>query len=129
MRNHRIAQSLVAVACATGVTLGVAGPSYAAGTWHKKWTTNGKSSQHSKAYHVSKGKHFLHFGIKGNGRTKFTATLYKKVKGKDPVIQRLKNKPAKNVEWMADWKSMSAGEYYISWKYPKKGHKAFGGVG
>lgn len=94
--------------------------------WQTHWKTSGKK-QTSKAAHVSKGKHFLHVGVSGNGKTRFTAKLYKKVKGKDPLIQTVKGKDS-GQDWMGKYKKLSAGTYYFTFSYPKKGKKAFGGV-
>jgi hypothetical protein len=120
----RRASKAVGVA-AMVVALGI-GSTAEAFAWQTQWTTNGKK-QTSKARHVSKGKHFLHAGVYGSGRTKFTAKLYKKVKGKDPLIQTVKGKD-NGQDWFADFKKMSAGKYYFTFQYPKKGKKAFGGV-
>ena len=107
------------------VALGV-GSAADAFAWQTKWTTSGKT-QTSKVGHVSKGKHFLHVGITGNGKSTFSARLYKKAKGKDPLIQTLKGKD-NGASWMANYQKLSAGTYYFTFNYPKKGKKAFGGV-
>ncbi|KOV63338.1 hypothetical protein ADK64_21695 [Streptomyces sp. MMG1121] len=96
--------------------------------WMGSWTTNGNGSgQKTGSHSVSKGQHFLHFGVKGNGARSFTATVYKEAPGKDPAIQTVTGKD-KNVEYMAPWKSYSAGKYYVVFTYSVKGKKAFGGV-
>jgi hypothetical protein len=127
MRTRRAAKALTALALAGSVAAFGATDAFAASNWQKDWTSNGAKVQYTPAYHVGKGKHFLHLSIKGNGKTTFTAELYKKVKGKDPKIQSFTHKD-KYVEWYANWKQMSAGDYYIALKYPKKGKKVHGGV-
>lgn len=85
-----------------------------------------KGTQKSAAHKVEKGKHFFHFGIKGNN-TRWTASVYKKVKGKDIKVHSLKGK-ANNTETFTSDKKYSAGSYYIVWKYGKTGSRAFGGI-
>ncbi|CAD5968440.1 hypothetical protein ACWGH7_04390 [Streptomyces cyaneofuscatus] len=95
------------------------------GGWLDCWKTK-KGTQKSAAHKVKKGKHFFHFGIKGNN-TRWTASVYKKVKGKDIKVHSLKGK-ANNTEAFTSDKKYSAGSYYIVWKYGKTGSRAFGGI-
>ncbi|MCM2413300.1 hypothetical protein [Streptomyces sp. RKAG290] len=110
-------------ALAAAVTLGISGDAFA---WQSTWKTTGKT-QTTKAHSVKKGKHFLHFGIYGNGRTAFTAKAYKRAKGKDPLIQTIKGKD-NGTSWMADWKKYGKGDYYVVFNYKAKNKKAFGGI-
>ncbi|GAB2910836.1 MULTISPECIES: hypothetical protein [Streptomyces] len=95
------------------------------GGWLDCWKTK-KGTQKSAAHKVKKGKHFFHFGIKGNN-ARWTASVYKQVKGKDPKVQSLKGK-ANGTETFAVGKSYGAGSYYIVWKYGKTGSLAYGGI-
>jgi hypothetical protein len=124
MIKQRFAKAAGVGAMALALGLGSAGDALA---WQTSFTSNGKASQSSPVRSVKKGKHFLNVCIKGNGKTKFTAELYKQVKGKDPLIQKLSGKDS-NVCWMAPFKQMSAGKYYFTVHYPKKGKKVSGGV-
>ncbi|MEU3206960.1 hypothetical protein ABZ702_24445 [Streptomyces cyaneofuscatus] len=85
------------------------------GGWLDCWKTK-KGTQKSAAHKVKKGKHFFHFGIKGDN-TRWTASVYKKVKGKN-----------NNTETFTSDKKYSAGSYYIVWKYGKTGSRAYGGI-
>ncbi|MEU9441009.1 hypothetical protein AB0D42_08810 [Streptomyces sp. NPDC048304] len=128
MSSHAVAKAAAAMTLAGALAVGAGAEAFASGaTWMGSWTTTGRSGQKTEAHSVSKGQHFLHFGIKGNGAHGFTATVYKEAPGKDPAIQTVKGKD-KNVEYMAPWKSYSAGKYYIVFTYSVKGKKAFGGV-
>ncbi|MFJ6751149.1 MULTISPECIES: hypothetical protein [unclassified Streptomyces] len=124
MANHRIAKGVGATALALTIGLGGAGDALA---WQHSYKTTGNKTQTTGAHHVKKGKRFLTVCIKGNGRTTFTATAYKKVKGKDPKVFSMRHKD-KYVCWLTDFKKVSAGKYYVVLKYPKKGKKVDIGV-
>lgn len=123
MQARRASKTAVVAAMVAALGIGGAADAFA---WQTNWTTSGKK-QTSKAAHVSKGKHFLHVGVSSNGKTGFTAKLYKKAKGKDPLVQTVHGKD-NGQEWMGNYKKLSAGTYYFTFSYSKKGKKAFGGV-
>ncbi|MFE0187288.1 hypothetical protein [Streptomyces sp. NPDC059008] len=131
MKASAIAKSAGVLSVAAALSLGAATSSFAADRWQDSWTTNG-GTQTTAAHHVSKGKHFLHMSIKGNGRHSFTAKAYKVVGGKgggnDKLIQTIKWKD-NFTEYMADWKNYSEGSYYLVFSYGVKGKKAYGGIG
>ncbi|TGB09249.1 hypothetical protein [Streptomyces sp. MZ04] len=112
------------------IALSATGEALAASNWQDTWKTKGHK-QVTAAHHVSKGKHFLHFGIKGNGRHKYTAKAYRVVGGKggsnDVLMQTVKDRDL-NRSKMANWKKYPAGSYYIVFSYSVKGKKAFGGI-
>ncbi|MFE0105447.1 hypothetical protein [Streptomyces sp. NPDC059009] len=128
----RIAKSAGVGAAVAALTLSATSEALAAGgRWDDTWTTKGRT-QVTKAHHVSKGKHFLHFGVKGNGNRSFKAVAYrvvgKKGGGNDVAVQKVEWKDYGS-ERVADWKRYTAGKYYIKFKYSVKNKKAYGGIG
>jgi hypothetical protein len=97
------------------------------------WTTTGKKTQTTSTLKLKKElkKGFLHFGIAGNGKHKWTATSYRivgKKGGKDDVKMQTVSDKDLNREKVAPFKKYPKGSYYIVFKYSVKGKKAFGGI-
>jgi hypothetical protein len=132
----RVGKAAGALAVAALMGLGAAGQSAAAsygGSWQGEWKTTGKT-QVTGTHNMKAGKYFLHFGVYGNGRHKFTAKVYRIVGGKDgakhknDALVQTRTGDDRGVEWMASPKRYGKGGYYIVFSYGVKGKKAFGGV-
>lgn len=131
MTVRRIAISAGVVAAVAALALSTSGEALAANNWKDTWKTKGTKTQTTAAHKVGKGKHFLHFGVQGKGKYKWTAKAYRvvgKKGGKDDVLMQKLSYRDTSQEMRADYKHYPKGSYYIVFSYPVKGRTAWGGI-
>ncbi|MFJ9542602.1 hypothetical protein ACIRPX_35870 [Streptomyces sp. NPDC101225] len=138
MSTTRAVKAAGSLVLAALIGFGTAGQSSAAGyggSWQGEYETTGKT-QATGAHNMKAGTYFLHFGVRGNGRHKVTAKVYRAVgrpdytKHHNDVLVQTTPRAAddRGGSWMANPKRYAKGTYYIVFSYSVKGKKAFGGV-
>ncbi|MGH4036024.1 hypothetical protein ACQB60_44815 [Actinomycetota bacterium Odt1-20B] len=115
-------------AAVAALTLSASTEALAAGSWQGEWKTKGHE-QTTAAHHVSKGKHFLHFGVKG--KHEWVARAYRVVGKKggsnDVRMQTVKGRDTYQ-STLAPMKKYPSGSFYIVFSYSVKGTQAYGGI-